>query len=134
MEIHVGYLVQDRLVMADFYRAVLGFEIAYTFRVPAPNMREIMEIDTEAEVTVLKLDGIRLEFIELKHPPVNKAPSFHFGMHHIALRVASPEDVVKHASSLGSRVRQTFRQDHITYYMEDPEGNTVEVSKIRGTD
>lgn len=131
MQFHVGYLVKDRHALADFYRQVLGFEMAYSFSVPARNMKEIMEIETSAEAIVLERDGIKLEFLELKLGPPAATPSFHLGIHHLALRVPNPEDTIKLAASLGGRVRQTFRQDHMTYYIEDPEGNIVEVSKAR---
>ena len=130
--VHIGYFVTNRRRTADFYEQVIGFARSGGFHVDPENMHDLTGLKCSAEVEVLEFGGVKIELIEVAGVLPAKAPGTAAGIHHLGIKRQDAGAVVERARAFGCSVRSTFRTDHMTHYIEDPEGNIVEISEVTG--
>ncbi len=130
---HIGIFVNNLKAMLDFYETVLGMKRHHHFTVEAKNIKDLFGVEYPAEVWVLEAENINIELIRLLKTESGK-PEIVNGLHHIAFKIAQPEEIVNQARDLGLPVNRTFHKDHMVYFIKDLEGNSIEISEKKETD
>lgn len=128
---HLGIFVRDFKPVLEFYQKVLGFKRLYSFSVRPRNIEELFAINSKARAWVLEAGNVRIEFIKLAHQSKHIRTRSLSGLHHMSIKLRHPAMIIERARKFGSKITQTYRRDHMTYFITDPEGNAIEVSESR---
>ncbi len=128
---HIGLFVKDFEPMLKFYEEIFSFKKHHSFSVEPKNIKELFGIDCSAEAWVLETENLRLELIKLSHIITEVKEKLQYGYHHLAIKTDNPDTIIKKAKKYGTPIVQTYKGDHMIYFVKDPEGNSIEVSEAR---
>ncbi len=138
---HVAIAVKDMDSMITFYRDCLGFSI--NWEKPAYSGMEFGKVvaleGAMAHVAMLSGYGMHLELFHYFEPPGldRGVPRMcDFGYTHFALTIKSLEDIYSRLVEAGTAFNsppQNLRPGVWAVYMNDPEGNTIELVQYDDT-
>lgn len=132
---HVGVSVRDMDRALRFYRDLLGFEVEWEHqdRSGAEMSRVVGLAQARAHMTMLKGYGGRIELFHYLNPQGREAGvrrQCDFGLIHFALTVKDIQPLYERLRAAGVKFNcppQVLRPGVTVTYMQDPEGNTIEL-------
>ncbi len=132
---HVAMAVENMDRVVSFYRNLLGFEIDWEKQqYTGEGIARVVGLkEAKARVVMLKGHGTRMELFQYLHPKgrrVGDRRQCDFGLTHLALEVKGIHDLYGRLLEAGVPFNcppQNLRPGVWATYMQDPEGNTVEL-------
>lgn len=136
---HIGLCVRDLERSRRFYVDGLGFEEHARFELAQP----LAEMDGPCDLTALFIekDGLRLELLDFRAPPVFGSPSTRrnqVGLTHLSFVVDDVDAVAEELESYGGTIIEGTRsgQDDPAgvqiVFLEDPDGTRIELVRLAG--
>jgi catechol 2,3-dioxygenase-like lactoylglutathione lyase family enzyme len=136
---HVAMAVRDMDRIVPFYRDLLGFEVDW--EKPHYNGESFARVvgleDAVARVVMLKGPGGRMELFQYLTPTgvnTRRGRQCDFGLTHVALEIKGIQAMYNRLMEAGvpfSCPPQNLRPGVWATYMQDPEGNTVELIEYK---
>lgn len=132
---HVAMAVEDMDRVLHFYRDLLGFEVDWERpHYSGEGMARVVGLEgAEARVVMLKGHGARMELFQYLRPVGRRLGvrrQCDFGLSHLALEVKGIHEMYAHLREAGVVFNcppQNLRPGVWATYLQDPEGNTVEL-------
>ena len=133
---HIGLCVRDLERSRRFYVDGLGFEEFVRFEIDHP----ISEMEAPCELTsfFVQKDGLRIELLDFRTPPVFGTPSTRrnqVGLTHLSFVVDDVDAAAKELESYGGKIIEGTRsgQDDPSsvqiIFLEDPDGTRIELMR-----
>lgn len=134
---HIGLCVRDLERSRRFYVDGLGFEEFVRFEIDHP----ISEMEAPCELTsfFVQKDGLRIELLDFRTPPVFGTPSTRrnqVGLTHLSFVVDDVDAAAKELESYGGKIIEGTRsgQDDPSsvqiIFLEDPDGTRIELMRL----
>ncbi len=132
---HVAVSVRDMDKAVSFYRDALGFEVEWDM--PERGGELLSQVvgmpEANAHIVMLKGYGTKIELFKWRSPEGQQQPicqQCDFGITHFAFSVRGIHQIYEDLVSKGVRFNcppQNLRPGVWATYMNDPEGNTIEI-------
>jgi len=134
---HIGICVSDLARSERFYAEGLGFRPEAALEVagePSDTLLDLEAVDLEA--TYLVRDGIRIELLHFRSPPLTAGPRprpvNQLGLTHLSLRVDDLENTLSALQSVGAEILEPSRvgvpeRGAGALFVLDPDGLRIEL-------
>jgi len=121
---HIGFTIQNRQDIKNFYKDLLGFEELSEFKLPAYIAKKIFNFNEQHTMTRLQKDDLIIELFWCKDKP-------HFVYNHVAIEVDNRDKFIKKVKDKGYPVTicPPFKKNDIIF-IEDNSGNKFEIMNI----
>lgn len=129
---HFGILARNPEKLEEFYVKFLGFEEGETRLLPAELVNKIFGIPSPSYLTKLRRDSAILEIFSLTDLRASARDKTASGYNHWGLRVEDKERFVKDLKHKGVPVMEIEHSGRMIYFVEDPEGNLIEIYEAKG--
>lgn len=124
---HLGIFTGNPQNLIKFYTEKLGFEEGETKLVSKDLMEKIFGIPSTCTLAKLRLGQSILEIITPQNLNLKRRDSDISGYNHWALGVADKEKFCQKLKQKGVTVLQVEREGRKIFFVEDPEGNLIEI-------
>ena len=128
---HVALFVRDIEKTTRFYTRMLGFRPAKESVVDAGIMYAIFKIRSAARLLFLARDGFGVELIYFLNATVRKRHNLTIGTNHWALIVDDKGRFCRNLARKKVAVLSAPKPPGIVYFIQDPEGNLIEVKDTK---
>lgn len=121
---HIALVCKSENEIEDFYRDILGFEIARCFELNKKLSSEIFNVDKDVKVYLLKKDDIFIEaFINPAQDKINH------DFRHICISLEDREEIINRLLEKKYNVLRIKRDKSDLVFMKDKSGNIFEVKQ-----
>jgi catechol 2,3-dioxygenase-like lactoylglutathione lyase family enzyme len=129
---HFGILTRNPEQLKEFYVRFLGFVEGETRLLPAELVNKIFRIPSPCYLTKLSRDSAHLEIFFLTDVEAGERKRAAVGYNHWGMGVEDKERFVNELKLLGAPVMEIEHSGHMIYFVEDPEGNLIEIYEVKG--
>jgi len=128
---HIGIMTSNPREMVAFYAEKLGFRVGATTRVPETLIMAIFGFSSPCSLTKLSYGRVIMEIISPDGDVLkgNNAPAA--GYNHWGLGVKDAEEFCRQLLGRGVEVVRVQRNGRFVNFVEDPDGNLIEIYKAR---
>lgn len=127
---HIGIFTGHHRRLLDFYLPALGFKKEYQALLPKEVMYPIFRIPYECHMVKLVRDDIALEIFWLDDYKLKSAGRWTAGYNHFGLEVKDREKFLKRLKAkFKARIIKVGRGSHFVYFIQDPDGNRIEIKE-----
>lgn len=124
---HLGVFTSNPQNLIKFYTEKLGFEEGETKLVSEDLMEKIFGIRSTCTLTKLRLGQSILEIITPQNLNLKRRESDISGYNHWALGVTDKNKFSQELRQKGVNILQVEREGRKIFFVEDPEGNLIEI-------
>jgi catechol 2,3-dioxygenase-like lactoylglutathione lyase family enzyme len=125
---HLGLWVQDLARSGRFYDGILGFDKRYDYQIPAELMKTIFGRPINCRVEMHQREEVRLELFQPDVPVSTElCEPLPAAINHFSLKVDDKVSFCHQAREKGATVIEVPRQDHIIFFLKDPDGLLIEI-------
>jgi catechol 2,3-dioxygenase-like lactoylglutathione lyase family enzyme len=128
---HIGIFTNHFQRLVNFYTEKIGFTKGKDNRLSKSLMLSVFGVASEGKFCHLVSGDVRMEIFTLVGNRLLKRSNRSLGYNHWAICVS---DVTKFISGLkrkGVKIISIKRDDHFVCFIEDPDGNRIEVKKCK---
>lgn len=129
---HIGILTDNPEELKKFYIELLGFEEAETKLLPAELLDQIFHIPSPCTLTKLKRDSVVLEIFSLTDDKPQKREFATVGYNHWGMAVGDKRHFVRTLKEKNVPVTEIEKAGRLIYFVNDPEGNLIEIYEAKG--
>jgi len=129
---HFGILAKNAEQLKEFYVTFLGFEEGDSRLLPAELVNEIFRIPSPCYLTKLSQGSVTLEIFSLTDLEAGEREWATAGYNHWGMGVEDKERFVRDLKHKGAPVKEIEHSGRMIYFVEDPEGNLIEIYEIKG--
>jgi len=128
---HLGIFTAHPDRLKRFYIGKLGFKLDSEREIDKKIFRQIFGINTSCQLIRLNLDKVSLELFYPSQFRLKKYLKGTAGYNHWALNVYHKARFCSLAKKKGVRVIKVKRSGYYTYFIQDPDGNLIEIKDDR---
>lgn len=124
---HIGIFTNNSKKLANFYTKKLGFKKSKEEILDKSIFRTIFDIADDCKFIRLLSGNIMVEIFEPVSTRVHKGIKNIRGYNHWGYCVADKEKSVQKLRRKRVKIIQVKRNDHVVYFITDPDGNRIEI-------
>jgi catechol 2,3-dioxygenase-like lactoylglutathione lyase family enzyme len=128
---HIGIFTNKYQRLVNFYTQKLGFTKGKDKRLSKSLMQSVFGVASEGKFSPLVSGGVRIEIFTLVGSRLLKKFNRSLGYNHWAVCVADTKKFLSGLKKKGVKIISIKRNDHFVYFIEDPDGNRIEVKECK---
>ncbi|KPJ72078.1 hypothetical protein AMJ52_07520 [candidate division TA06 bacterium DG_78] len=126
---HIGIFTNNSKELENFYIKILEFKKEKEEILPKSIFRSIFEIATDCRFIRLKTNNMKLEIFQPLSIRAKKRINDMIGINHWGYCVANRKKFVQKLKQKKVNVTEVKRNEHVIYFITDPDGNKIEIRK-----
>ncbi len=124
---HVGIFTMNAKAMKEFYANALGFETGSESILAKALVNDIFGVAADCRFVKMHKDGFVLEIFEPQSSELKARMANQVGINHWGYCVPDRATLVQKLRRNGAPLIELERNDHIVYFLIDPDGNRIEL-------
>jgi catechol 2,3-dioxygenase-like lactoylglutathione lyase family enzyme len=124
---HIGIITSNYRRLVNFYSRKLGFKVMKEEKLSASVMRSVFGLASEGAFTRLVSGNARIEIFRITSGVLKNKTNATIGYHHWAMHVGDKSRFVNKLIKKGVRIIHIKRNSHVVYFIQDPDGNRIEI-------
>ncbi|MEO0128106.1 MAG: VOC family protein [candidate division WOR-3 bacterium] len=128
---HIGLFTNNADRLINFYKKILKFKLISSERLQTNVVKALFKIKSTACFYRLKSEDLLLE-IFVPHSKKKTGKSIiRYGIHHFGMIVKNREEYIKNLRQKKVKIITLKRNGHKVYFIEDPDGNLIEIREAK---
>ena len=127
---HIGIITVHADDLVSFYADKLGFEVMGAKTVPQDLMASIFRLECSGKLVKMKMGEAVLEIISPEDGVLENREVRHEGINHWSLGVPDRDEYLSSLEERGVEPLEYLKGNQKIVFVEDPDGNLVEIYKI----
>ena len=124
---HIGIFTNNSKKLLSFYTKKLGFKNENESILPKRIIKSIFGISFDCKFIKLVSGNMMIEIFEPLSARMRKRINKSMGYNHWGYCVADKIQFVKKLKRKGVNIIEVKRNDHVVYFITDPDGNLIEI-------
>ena len=124
---HIGIFTNNSKRLVNFYVNKLGFKKGMVNKLPKSIMKPLFGISCDCKFIKLYSEGVMIEIFEPMLVRGRKRINNTIGYNHWGYCVGDRKKFVKKLRRKKVNIIEIKRNDHIIYFITDPDGNRIEI-------